>query len=79
MEPTDLQPHATNGHGPTCFAALSVMADAAKLDVSGAQLRAALKMACIPGDAEAQEWGDVLERVLSLVTHPAGDYHYVKE
>ena len=75
MEHTLIQPISVNGQDPTCFAALTVMA--AHLGVSDEQVRLALMMACIPYAAPAGEWSGVLERALSLLTHPVRGYDHV--
>ena len=74
VEHSRIQPISVNGQEPTCLAALTVMA--APLGVSEAQVRLALTIACIPPLAPAGEWHGVLERALSLLTHPVRGYNY---
>lgn len=74
MEHSHIQPVSVNDHEPTCLAALTVMA--AHLGVSSEQIHLALTMSCIPHAAPAGEWSGVLERALSLLTHPVRGYDH---
>ena len=72
LEQRRIQPVAVSDHEPTCVAALTVMA--AHLGVSREQVHLALTMSCIPPAAPAGDWSTVLERALSLLTHPVRGY-----
>ena len=74
MEHSRIQPISVNNQEPTCLAALTVMAE--KLGVSSEQIRLALKMSAIPAESPASEWSSMLERALSLLTHPVRGYDH---